>query len=126
MIFLLLLSHFACAEIIVQGDAVQGQALTVLVVDDVSRPVSAETVRVTMHAGMPTEAEWTLGITDIDGRVTFTPQQGGPFVVQIGEQTKRIQAKWQGIPPLALMYWLLLGGCLGIFGVWTKFVSPKR
>lgn len=125
MIFLLLLSHFAWSEIIIEGTPVQGQALTVLVVDDVSRPVSAETVRVTMHAGMPTESEWTLGITDIDGRVTFTPQKGGPFVLQIGNQTRRIRAEWQGIPPLALMYWLGLGGCLCIFGVWTKFVSQK-
>ena len=125
MIFLLLFSHFACAEIIVEGEPHQGQSLIISVVDDVSRPVSAETVRVTMHPGMPTEAEWTLGITDVDGRVTFTPKQGGPFVLQIGDQTKRIGVKWRSVPPLALMHWFGLTACLFLFGLWSKFMGQK-
>ena len=45
MSFILLFFQMALADIIVQGDAEQGEVLTVTVVDEISKPVLAETVR---------------------------------------------------------------------------------
>ena len=117
MSFFLLLIHIAAADIIVQGDAEQGRPLTIVVVDDISKPVSAETVRVTMHPHMPTESQWSLGITDVDGVVSFTPSQGGPYEVTVGNQVARIDVVWGKVPVIALVHWSGIALSLCGFGV---------
>ena len=123
MSFILLFIHMALVDIIVQGDAEQGEVLTVTVVDEISKPVPAETVRVTMHPGMSTESQWTLGITDVDGIVSFTPSRGGPFAITVGDQAAKIDVSWRAVPRTALAHWFGIALVLCVFGVRMKWAQ---
>ena len=95
----LLLTHLAFADIVVETDSIsQGQPITFQVLDSVSTPIRSTTVRVQVRPGLSSAEEWTIGITDQDGRVVYTPQTGGPHRLIVGDDMLPFQVRWANTP----------------------------
>jgi protocatechuate 3,4-dioxygenase beta subunit len=88
--------HVALADIVLDAPATQHEIVHMTVLDALSNPVAAATVRVRTHPGLTRSKEWTLGLTDSDGRVQFTPVVGGPHRIRVGGQRHDFSVAWSG------------------------------
>lgn len=117
----LLLSHLACAEILIEAEPVAGKTIAIDVVDDLSRPVSGATVRAIRRPGLPGERDLAVGLTDARGRVYWTPKEPGTQVLRAREHERIVHVEAVS-PPLTPLLLLGTSGLLGLglllWGLW--------
>ena len=122
MSLLLLWIHLGIADVLITPDAQQSSLVTFTVLDPLSNPVSAATVRVTVHPGIATERQWTLGITDAEGRITFTPEVGGPYQLEVGNERLDFRVNWTRVAPETGFSLFLF---LGLLGLWIHLKGRR-
>ena len=98
MIIFFMLAQFANADIIVESLPTQNQVIEFRVVDGLSRPVAAATVRMVTHPGLSGAKEWTVGLTDSEGRLEYTPEIGGLHRIEVANQSLDFAVRWAHLP----------------------------
>lgn len=74
-------------------------------------PRGGVTVRAVRHPGLPSETALGVGITDTQGRVAFTPAEGGPYrVVLDGFGACTLRVGYPAPPLRSALPWLAVVG----------------
>jgi len=123
MTALFLFIQLAFGEILLQGEPLQSEPIVFQVVDDLSKPIASATVRIRVHPDLPSGSDWTLGVTDSEGRITFKPEHGGPHQIHIGSQSLDFRVSWSRYPlPAGLSYLAIFLGA----GLLTLLRQKRR
>ena len=118
-----LLASLAFAEIVVEPPPAAGVETAVTVLDDLSRPISGATVRAVARPGLDGERDLAVGLTDNRGRVYWTPGRGGPYLLQVRTETKRVHVAYDGADNESMVLLIALGiiGLLAsVIGLWPR------
>jgi len=84
-----------------------GSESTITVLDEISRPMAGETVRITYRPGLAGEQDIVAGITDSLGRVQWTPERGGVAIIDAAKEQHTVTAAWRIWPMDTLVHLLL-------------------
>ena len=116
----LFFAQMALGDIVIESDPIQqGSPITFRVVDSISSPIRSATVRMEVRPGLSSSSEWSVGLTDQDGRIEYTPKEGGPHRIIVGGDELIYTVRWNTIPAPTVSSVAVV--CLGpLLAVWIR------
>ena len=95
----LILAQMSFADIVIESKTLQqGEPISFKFLDDISSPIRAATVRMEVRPGLTSSSEWTVGITDQEGRIAYTPKTGGLHRILVGQDALTFRVRWMSVP----------------------------
>jgi hypothetical protein len=104
----LLLTAIAHAGIVFEPAPQLAEETVLTVLDEQQQPVAGATVRAFHREGLAQARELAIGITDIRGRVKWTPAEAGPVRVDASKLSAEVFVAWPAPPADTVIPWLLI------------------
>ena len=124
-LFVITLAPMAFADIeLDRAPAVIGHEVTLTIVSQNKQPAVDTPVSVTYYPNSEIKRTVELGRTNAEGQLRWTPEHAGLSTISADEQSKTFGVRFDGMPPGALVVFLIAGTLL--FGGISIGVSRLR